>query len=379
MEPINVLFIIYDLDRGGPELRLLDLAENLPHDVRMFVCVTSTNLTLLDHFKRCNIKIEVVPIVKAYCELSKIREIIRFVRKNRITIVNTYDLKGLIIGLFVKSVFGSRVTLIHNIVDLLHNYSFKQKIALRLLLKVVDKVVSNSSEAKELLGNGFFPKSKIELIHNGVDIGKYNKGNSSITDFKSSLAIPDNAFVIGTVANFREEKEYPFLLKAFKQLLDRSPQLWLVCVGGGPLFDETKELAAEIGVSDRVTFPGYVGNVPDYIAIMNEFVLCSRLEGFPNVLIQAMSMEVPVIATAVGGCREIVDDTLNGFLFNPGDTEKFISRVCTLMENDVLSLMFAQNAKEKVDARFTLSAMIDHYMDYFRNVAYIQNKISQRN
>jgi glycosyltransferase involved in cell wall biosynthesis len=369
IRPINVMFIIYDLERGGPELRILDLAENVPSDIRIFICVTSTKHSLLDRFKRCNVEIEVIPITKAYREFMTIREVIQIVRRNKISIVNTFDVKGLLIGLFIKLFSGRQVTLIHNVVDLLHNYHIRQKIALRLLLKMVDRVISNSREAKELFGKGLFSGKRIELIHNGVDVTKFRRGISPILALRRSLNIPDHAFVIGTVANLREEKGYPFLLRAFKQLLDRYPQLFLLCVGGGPLLDDMKILASEVDVADKTIITGYVENVPDYIGLMNVFVLCSRKEGFPNALIQAMSMEVPVIATAVGGCLEIVDDAKDGFLFTPGDSDGFIEKVCQLIENSELASTVAHRAREKVKSRFTLTRMTEHYMDFFRKVA----------
>jgi glycosyltransferase involved in cell wall biosynthesis len=366
LDLINILFIIYDLDRGGPEMRLLDLAENLPSDIRMFVCVTSNRLSLLDRFKRINVKVNVVPVNKAYLDLPRIMEIIKIVRINQINIVNTYDLKGLIIALFIKFFSGRAVTLIHHAVDLLHNYQTRHRIALRLLLMGVDKIVSNSSEAKELFGKNYFPHSMIELIHNGVDVEKYNIGKLSVSNLKQTLGFSKESVVLGTVANFREEKEYPFLLSAFKQLSVRFPQLRLICVGGGPLLDDMKRLAAVLEVAEKTVFTGYVENVPDFMGVMNVFVLCSSKEGFPNVLIQAMSMEIPVVASAVGGCLEIVDDGKDGFLFTSGDTAGFIGIVCRLIENGKLAILVTRRAREKVNARFTLTRMIEHYMDYFR-------------
>jgi glycosyltransferase involved in cell wall biosynthesis len=371
---LNVMFIIYDLERGGPEMRLLDLAENVSSDIRIFICVTSSNLSLLDRFKQCNVEVEVTPIAKAYREFNRINEIIRSVRRNQISIVNTYDLKGLIIALFIKHFSNSTVTLIHHVVDLLHNYKIRHRIALPHLLKGVDRIVSNSREAKELFGKNYFQEEKIELIHNGVDVKRFSRSKSDNSNLRTSLGISKDVVVIGTVANLRKEKEYPFLLTAFKQLFDIYPQILLLCVGGGPLLDDMKVLAEDLGVSDRTVFTDYVENVPDYVGLMNIFVLCSSKEGFPNALIQAMSMEVPVIATAVGGCLEIVDDTKNGYLFSPGDTEGFIEKVSLLIENKELAANLANMAKEKVNTRYTLEKMVDHYMEFYREVERERNQ-----
>jgi glycosyltransferase involved in cell wall biosynthesis len=365
----NLLFIMYDLDRGGPELRLLDLAEHIPPDMRLFLCVTSTNLSLLDRFKKYVTDIDVVPIRKAYLEIGKLWRITTSVRKNRIDIINTYDLKGLVIALFIKLFSGRKTVLVHHVVDLLHNYRFRQRVALKILLKIADRVITNSHDAMELLAKGYVPASRVELIHNGVDVDKFGKGRIAAATFKDSLGIPPSSRIMGTVANLRREKEYPFLLTAFKHLLGRHQDVQLLCVGGGPLLEEIKELSRDLGIDKKVIFTGYVENVPDHLAIMDLFVLCSSSEGFPNTLIQAMSMEVPVIVTAVGECPEIVDDGSNGFLFAPGDQERFVSTACALMEDQEAAAAIARNGKQKVTATYSLGRMIDHYFEYFRRVA----------
>ena len=362
------MFIIYDLERGGPEMRLLELAEHLPSDFRFFICVTSNKLSLLYRFKLENVEVFVIPVTKAYREPLKILKIIGIVRRNRITIINTFDLKGLFIANGIKLFSGVRVTLVHHVVDMLQRYKSRQVSFLRLLLKGVDRGLSNSRAAVKMLGDGFFPQDKIKLIYNGVDVARFCKGNPVVESLRNTLGIATDAFVLGTVANFRIEKEYPFLLKAFKKLSLKYSHLRLICVGGGPLLEGMEKLAAELDVAGKIIFTGYVENVPDYIGLMDIFVLCGSNEGFPNVLIQAMSMEVPIVVTNVGACPDIIDDGNDGFLFTPCDIEVFSSKVINLIEQRELAETFAHKAKEKVNEQFTLEKMVQEYMDYFRSI-----------
>ena len=383
IEPINVMFLTPDLERGGPELRLLDLAENLPPDVRMFISVTSTSVSLLDRIRRAGVHVEIVPISRAYFAFVKIGEIVRSVRRHRIGIINTFELKGLIIAVCAKLFSGRRVTLVHHAVHT-GGYTedssvpFRRTIALRFLLKAVDNVVSNSRAAKDLLSRGFFPDAKVELIHNGVDIAKFSRRRQFPGLLRHALGFPDDAFVIGTVANLRKEKEYPFLLAAFRQFAGINPRARLLCVGGGPLLDEMKTLAIQLDVAEKAVFTGYVEDVPGYLGVLDVFVLCSSSEGFPNALIQAMSMGVPVVATAVGDSGDIIEDSRNGFLFRPGDTETFLARVCSLMNNEILCTTIAARARQTVESHYSLSVMVEHYMGHFRTLARRNNEGSQR-
>jgi glycosyltransferase involved in cell wall biosynthesis len=369
VRPMNVMFIIYDLERGGPEMRLLDLAEHLPPDIRMFISVTSAHVSLLDRFTRCGVDVDVIPIGRAYAEPGKIKSVVRRVRANQIQVVNTFDVKGLLIALCIKWFSGRSVIVVHHVVDMLRTYTSRQRAALRWLLTRVDRVITNSRAARDLLAGGLFPEERIELIHNGVDLVAFDRGRADASSLRRQLGIPDDALVVGTVANFRKEKEYPFLIDAFSQLAAARPELRLLCVGGGPLLDDMRRLAAERGIADRTVFTGYVENVPDHLGAMDVFVLTGSNEGFPNALVQAMSMELPVVAPAVGGCVEIVEHGTDGFLFDPGDRDGFVETLTRIVEDRQLASVLALEGKHKAQASFGLTKMIDRYFDYFRMVA----------
>ena len=95
MDKKNLLFIIYDLERGGPEMRLLDFAKHFPDDLKMHICVTSTNLSLLEKFQEYGIDIKIIPIAKPYFEVNKIFRIYNYIIENRICIINSVDIKAL--------------------------------------------------------------------------------------------------------------------------------------------------------------------------------------------------------------------------------------------------------------------------------------------
>lgn len=360
----DLLFIIYDLERGGPEMRLLDLARNFPPDLRMFICVTSRMLSLRRYFEETGVGMAVVPIGRAYLEPGRVGEVVSLVRRNRFAVVNTYDLKGLMLALCIRAFSGVRVRVVHHVVDLLHNYSPRQKRLLRLLLRPVHRVVCNSAASVRMIENRFAPPEKIVLIHNGVDIAAF--GGCAARD--PGQEATGGEIVIGTVANFREEKNYPFLLAAFERLLERYPRARLHCVGGGPLLEETRERARRMGIAERVVFTGYTEDVAGSLARMDLFVLCSRLEGFPNVLVQAMSMGIPVIASAVGGCLEIVEDGEDGLLFPAGDTDAFLRAVEHLLDDRGRAATMAAKGRAKVEREFSLPRMVEKYAKFYREL-----------
>lgn len=360
----NVLFIIYDLERGGPEMRLLDFVRSFPKALRAFICVTSEQVSLLKEFQKYSRDIKIVPIKRPYTDLDGLNAIREYVALNGITIVNTFDLKGLIIALFLRARCRG-LKIVHHTVDLLHNYRSKHKALLWLLLKNADASICNSESSKDILKGRYIAERKISVIYNGVDTGHFSADEERRTRLRASLGIGQDAMVLGTVANFRKEKNYPFLFDCFREMHAKYPRLKLLCVGGGPLLDKSKEFVKNSDIKDEVIFTGYSENVASYIEAMDFFTLCSLSEGMPNVLIQAMSMGVPVLSTSAGGCKEIIDHSRNGILFDPTDRGQFMSGLSSLIEDRALCASLVRNARAKVEERFTLQAMIDNYSGFY--------------
>lgn len=365
---LDVLFIIYDLERGGPEMRLLDFVRYFPQDIRVHICVTSEKLSLLKEFQKYSSRIKVVPIKKSYLEQARIREIRDYIKANRIKIINTFDLKGLVIALFLKRVYGSRVEAVHHTVDLLHTYRLKHKILLWLLLRNIDRSICNSDESRKLLAGRYIGEGKIKVIYNGVDVESFSFDAQKRSAMRKELGLGERDIVLGTVANFRKEKNYPFLFRNFGEISGRHPDLRLLCVGGGPLLEEMKEAAKGLGLSGKVIFTGYTEKVAEHIGAMDIFTLCSLSEGCPNVLIQAMSMGVPVLSTSAGGCKEIIEDSRDGLLFEPSDSAKFLEGLSTFLDNAEAARRLALEARAKVLRMFSLAAMIDNYSRFYNEI-----------
>ena len=365
---LNILFLIYDLERGGPELRLLDFQKNFPANLRMYICVTSKNLSLLPEFLEADAEIHIEPVLKGYLELNKALKIYKLVMINHISIINSFDLKELLLSTAIKVMSGWKIKTVHHSVDLLHHYGTLQKAFLVILLNLTNKILCNSEKSKELIKSFFVPERKISVIKNGVDIGFLRKTISETEKFRKIHGIGKNDFVLGTIANFRKVKNYPFLISAFRILLKKNNNLKLICVGGGYYLADIKRMALEYHLEKAVVFTGYSRHVVDYLSLMDVFVLCSLKEGFPNVLLQAMGMSLPVISANVGGCPEIIDHMKNGILYPSNDLGKFIEAIETLITDTAFAGRLGSNAKKIVEERFSLERMIKEYATFYNKL-----------
>lgn len=366
---LNVLFLIYGLERGGTELRLLDFARFFPRDIKTHIYVTTDNLSLLSYFNECNANVRFIPIKKSYIEINKVLEIFKYMKANDISIVNSFDLKNLTISLILMIFSRFKIKIVYHSVDLLHHYRRFYKAVLRLLLKPITAVICNSERSKDIMINLGTPKKKIKVIKNGIDTEHFGLNENKARCLRKKCNFDTRVLVLGTVANFQKVKNYPFLLKAFERLIQKNPNLRLICVGGGDYIEEMKDLMREYGLQSSIIFTGQSNDVVEYLSVIDIFVLCSLHEGFPNALLQAMSMGLPVVSSNVGGCPEIVNDMQNGILFHSNNIEKFIEAVEMLIEDRNFASRLGVNARRTVEEKFSLDRMIQDYSTFYRELA----------
>ena len=345
-------------------MRLLDFARHFPHKIEMHICVTSNELSLLDEFKQTRAKIVISPIKRPYLEVGKVMKLVAYTKNAEIGIVNSFDLKGLIISIFTKAMLGNKVRVVHHFIDLLHNYSSRMQFILWELLKFTDCVICNSQAVRKQVIGCRNLKSRVAVIPNGVDIGYY-KPNGKREEDRFRLGFDGDQFVLGTLANFRQEKNYPFLISSFRELSTIYPRLRLMCVGGGPLLESTKDQVKIYGLENKVTFTGYSDDVRQYLGMMDAFVLCSLREGFPNAVLQAMSMGLPVISSEVGEIAQIIESGSSGIVFYPNDQRQFVTAVRSVLDDIELRRSMSEAGRRLVEEHFSLHRMIERYVDFY--------------
>ncbi|TDV65995.1 glycosyltransferase [Pseudomonas sp. LP_7_YM] len=165
-----------------------------------------------------------------------------------------------------------------------------------------------------------WPTGRIQTLYNRVDIEPLAATQVSREEAREGLGLPHDAWIVGNVGRLHPDKDQATLLRGFAQALPTLPaNSHLVILGKGRLEQDLKELAMELGIGHQVMLPGQVPQANRYFKAFDAFALSSDHEPFGMVLLEAMVAGVPVIATAVGGAREVVEGV--GILFPLGDAE----------------------------------------------------------
>jgi glycosyltransferase involved in cell wall biosynthesis len=170
--------------------------------------------------------------------------------------------------------------------------------------------------------------------------------------------------IIGTIARLGEQKGIDDLLRAAAQL----PDARIVVVGDGPLRQNLAELADALGVGDRITWTGWVDDPAALLATFDIFVLPSRFEGLPLVILEAMLAAVPVVATDVGSVAEAIDDGRTGLLVPASDPAALAAAIGRLLDDPVAARRLADAARQVAGEHFTASAMADRYAALYEQV-----------
>jgi len=136
-------------------------------------------------------------------------------------------------------------------------------------------------------------------------------------------------------------------------------------VGSGRYETEVRAEAAAIAIREKVIFTGSRSDIPDLLDAMDLFALASVSEGFPNVLLEAMAMAKPVVATAVGGIPELIDSGKDGLLVPARDSSALAEAIVELLRDRRRAQEMGQRAFQKIQSRFSLERMIDDYSRYY--------------
>lgn len=159
-------------------------------------------------------------------------------------------------------------------------------------------------------------RKRCTVIHNGIPL--LNLSNEERLaykkEFRDKHSIPQEAFVIGTVARLQWQKSVHRLLQAFSLVSEKHPEMHLVLVGTGPERVALEELSQELRCDQRIHFLGNVDNPRPVYCLMDLFVLPSLWEGMPLTVLEAWDSRIPVIATDVSGSRDIIEDGVTGFI-----------------------------------------------------------------
>lgn len=246
---------------------------------------------------------------------------------------------------------------------------------LRKLYKpFVSHYVSVSQELDRYLANAVgVPASRRSFIANGVDTEAFAPTREAPPPVSGCPFSPGRHWLVGTVGRLQTVKNQPALARAFVALVRAQPQAAdrarLVIIGEGPLRAEIEAILDHAGMRHLAWLPGARSDVPQLLRTLDCFVLPSQTEGTSCTLQEAMACGLPIVATAVGGTPDLIEDGVLGLLVRADDDAAMAQAMGRYLDSASLSGQHGQAARRSAEQRFALSSMVDRYDALFSGAA----------
>ncbi len=368
----KILFFIPNLGGGGAE-RIMSLLLNYFSDKLNVVAVFFNDKHVYSLPSKC----KVYYIDYALPKKGLFRKFMRLIRLRKIIKRETPDVVLSFLAnlyLIVATIFPKRlnVKLViseRNSISYTLKYSRNselKKIVSKMLYRFADIIIAVSDGVKkDLIKTLNLNETKIEVVYNPQDIEQIQR--LATQEVKHPWLIDKKYPVIINVGRLIYQKGQDILLKAFK-IINEKIDSRLIILGEGPLLEELKNLTKELGIIDKVDFVGFKKNPFAYISRSDVFVLSSRWEGFPNVLIEAMACGVPVISTdCPSGPNEIIINNINGLLVSVENWNELADNILKLLTNKDLQTKFVIKNKESIK-KFALERILNQYLELFNSL-----------
>ncbi len=222
-------------------------------------------------------------------------------------------------------------------------------------------VVVAEDERGVAVADGVAPADRFVVIYPGVAGPAGQAPDPRLVDFREAGPL------LGFVAGLRDQKGLPTLLEALEILSREGEPVRFAIVGNGPLRDEVAARVASPALAASTLLLGFEGSPYTYLEGLDVFVLPSLWEGLPMAVLEAMSAGLPVVASAVNGTPEAVEDGVTGFLVPPGDPEALAERLRTIAADAPLRATMGETARQVAESRFGADQMVERLIAVYRS------------
>ena len=316
-------------------------------------------------------------------DLAALGKLYRYFRREKIDIVHTHTPKCSLLGQLAAKLAGVPI-----IINTVHGFYFHENMkplprrfytalegfAARLSTMIL---CQNPEDIETALKLGFCDKDRILLLGNGVDLSQFDPSRFDLAfkvNKRAEIGLPADAIVVGIIGRLVREKGFLELFAAMRSIMTQQKKVWLLIIG-----PEQPEKADRIsrntylnyGIGDRTIALGLREDIPELLACCDIYTLPSWREGFPRSAIEASAMGLPVVATNIRGCRQVVEDGKTGFLTTPYSVEELEKALLRLIADEKLRREFGRRGYEKsrqeFDENIVCRKVIDTYNIFIKD------------
>jgi sugar transferase (PEP-CTERM/EpsH1 system associated) len=367
-EPLNVVHLVTTLNTGGLERVVLDLVRHADRSrVNVHVVCLVESGDLHEEFVATGVVPHALGL-RGGTLASRALRLARHLRTMDAHVLHTHNSGPHVVGA-LAAVLARVPVLVHTKHG--RNYVDRPRAVLanRIASHLSSKIVAVSHDAAEVARHvEKAPERLVTVVHNGVDLEAFGAHRPVRTGKSSFRAIH--------VARLNKVKDQFTLLRAARIVADQEPEFSLSIVGDGPARDDLERLHRELDLGGRVNFLGMRTDVAALLAEADFFVLSSVSEGISLTLLEAMAAELALVATDVGGNREVVDHEQTGLLVPASNSEALAAAMLQVVRNPLTCRQWGAAGREKVERQFNIRRVVEEYQRLYLEL--LTEKTSRR-
>ena len=387
---IKTIHIITRLDKGGSAENTLLTVMGLDREIYDVVLVHGLSIesnmaedefravekSLMDVEKE-GVRVITIPSlvrrIHLFYDLRAFFALIKILRNERPDIVHTHTSKAGILGRWAA--FFVRVPVI---IHTPHGHVFwgyfgKLKTRIFILLEkisalVTDRLVMLTEQEKiDHLHFHIAPENKFSVVHSGINLDEFSNTSVDPAAMKRRLGIPEDNLIVGTVGRLTSIKGHRYLIEAARKIAGSRPDTTFVILGDGELLDELKNMVTRSDIEENIKFLGWRSDVAEVMSTFDIFALPSLNEGMGRVLVEAMALGRPIVASNIGGIPDLVVDGENGYLVPVGDVESLAARIRKLLDDPEKREEMGECGK-KIAIDYSANAMVEKIDRVYRKL-----------
>lgn len=352
---IRVLYLTTDSRVGGTEKNIISLVTHLDKDrYESRVVALMPGGELIEKLRGYGIEAECLGM-RNKLNLRAGFRLYRLLRKSEVDILHTYLFHANILGRMVGRL--AKVPVIISSVRVMEKR--RHHLWLDWLTNGMVDVETCVCEAvrKFMMEKGKIRPDKLVTIPNGIDVGGCSP-DVALENKKRELRVESNFPILGVVGRLHEQKGHTYLFKAMPAILREYPRAVLLVVGDGHLKNKLKRTCFNLHINKAVKFLELRKDIKCIMALVDVFILPSLWEGMPNVLLEAMALGRPIVATRVGGAEELIKDGVTGLLVPPASEAALAGALINILSRENRGRGLGEMAKKEVERRFPVEAMV---------------------
>ena len=348
---------------GGPEKTILNSPRFLPSLGYQSICVYMRETTNHDFEKlrkratEWNARLIEVDDGGPF-DTSVYRRMLAICREQKVAIWHGHDYKSNLIGLWVRRYWPMKlVTTVHGWGVTGGRTALYYAID-RLCMRWYDKVICVSDDLHDRCVRSGISSDRCLIIQNAIDTQQFSR-SMDVRAAKQKLGFDPNRYLIGAVGRLSEEKRFDLLIRAVGELRRAGRDVSLAIVGEGDQRSVLERVIAELGLQDHVRLLGFRSDTIDLYQAFDLYALSSVREGLPNVVLEAMAMGVPVVATSIAGVPKLVTDGVDGLLVPAGDVSSLHQAIDRLYQDREFASRLSAAARTTIEQRFSFTRRME--------------------